>query len=108
LGISIAVVFCAAVTLLPALMAIDGPRGWITPRKDLTRKFWRRSGIHIVRKPRTHLAISLVVLIVLASCAGLAHYNYDDRKTLPADVESSMGYAALDRHFPTNLIIPEY
>ena len=76
--------------------------------KDLTRRLWRRSGIHIVRRPKTHLVASLLVLIILAGCAGLAHYNYDDRKTLPATVESSVGYAALDKHFPTNLIIPEY
>jgi putative drug exporter of the RND superfamily len=108
LGISIAVAFLAAVTLLPALMAIAGPRGWISPRRDLTSRLWQRSGIHVVRRPKTHLVASVLVLIILASCAGLAHYNYDDRKTLPASVESSIGYAALDRHFPTNLIIPEY
>ena len=48
------------------------------------------------------------MLVILAGCAGLARYNYDDRKALPDDVESSVGYAALDRHFSTNLIIPEY
>ncbi len=108
LGLSIAVAFCAAVTLLPALLVLAGPRGWIAPRRDLTRRFWRRSGVHIVRRPKTHLAVSVLVLIILASCAGMAHYNYDDRKTLPASVESSIGYTALDQHFPTNLIIPEY
>jgi putative drug exporter of the RND superfamily len=108
LGISVAVVFFAAVTLLPALLVLAGRRGWIAPRRDLTRRFWRRSGIHIVRRPKAHLLASALVLIILASCAGLAHYNYDDRKTLPASVESSIGYAALDKHFSTNLIIPEY
>ena len=108
LGLSVAVVFLAAVTLLPALMVLAGRRGWIAPRRELTRRFWRRSGIAIVRQPKTHLAASALVLIILASCAGLAHYNYDDRKTLPASVESSIGYAALDRHFSTNMIIPEY
>ncbi|HZE18105.1 MAG TPA: MMPL family transporter, partial [Mycobacterium sp.] len=108
LGISIAIAFLAAVTLLPALLVLAGPRGWIAPRRDLTRRFWRRSGIHIVRRPRAHLVASVMVLIILAGCAGMAHYNYDDRKTLPSSVESSVGYAALDRHFPTNLIIPEY
>ena len=108
LGLSVAVAFFAAVTLLPALMVLAGRRGWIAPRGELTRRFWRRSGIAIVRRPKTHLAASALVLIILASCAGLAHYNYDDRKTLPASVESSIGYAALDRHFSTNMIIPEY
>ena len=35
-------------------------------------------------------------------------YNYDDRKALPASAPSSIGYAALDRHFPVNQSIPEY
>ncbi len=108
LGISVAVAFFAAVTLLPALLVLAGRRGWIAPRRDLTRRLWRRSGIHIVRRPKAHLLASALVLIILASCAGLAHYNYDERKTLPASAESSVGYAALDKHFPPNLIIPEY
>jgi putative drug exporter of the RND superfamily len=108
LGISVAVVFFAAVTLLPALLVLAGRRGWVAPRRDLTRRFWRRSGIQIVRRPKAHLLASALVLIILAGCAGLAHYNYDERKTLPHSVESSVGYAALDGHFPPNLIIPEY
>src|SRR6185436_15731213 len=31
-----------------------------------------------------------------------------DRNTLPASVDSSLGYAALEQHFPINSIIPEY
>jgi RND superfamily putative drug exporter len=108
LGISVAVVFFAAVTLLPALLVLAGRRGWIAPRSDLTRRFWRRSGIQIVRRPKAHLLASALVLIILAGCAGLAHYNYDERKTLPDSVESSVGYAALDKRFPPNMIIPEY
>ena len=108
LGLSVAVVFFAAATLLPALMVLAGRRNWIAPRRELTRRFWRRSAIAIVRRPKTHLAASALVLFILASCAGLANYNYDDRKTLPPSVESSIGYAALDRHFSTNMIIPEY
>src|SRR5271166_1494094 len=108
LAIAIAVAFLAAVTLLPAILVLAGPRGWIAPRRDLTTRFWRRSGIRIVRRPKAHLVASVIVLVILAGCAGLARYNYDDRKTLPSSVESSVGYAALDRHFPINSIIPEY
>lgn len=108
LAISIAVAFLAAVTFLPALLVLAGPRGWITPRRDLTTRFWRRSGIRIVRWPATHLVVSLTVLIILAGSASLARYNYDDSKTLPKSVESAVGYATLARHFPLNATIPEY
>jgi RND superfamily putative drug exporter len=108
LAISISVAFLAAVTFLPAILVLAGPRGWITPRRDLTTRFWRRSGIRIVRWPKTHLVASLTVLIILAGCAGLARFNYDDRKTLSNSVESTLGYAAMDRHFPVNSTIPQY
>src|SRR6202000_280867 len=66
LAISIAVALFAAVTFLPALMVLAGKRNWIKPRGDLTSRFWRRSGIRIVRKPVIHLVGSLTVLVILA------------------------------------------
>jgi RND superfamily putative drug exporter len=108
ISISVVVAFFAAVSFLPAVLVLAGRRGWIKPRSDLTHRFWRRSGIRIVRRPKTHLVASLIVLAILASCASLAHYNYDDRKTLPGSVESAAGFAALDRHLPLNSILPQY
>lgn len=107
-AIGIGVAFLAAVTLLPAILVLAGPRGWVKPRRELTAGFWRRSGIRIVRRPRGHLVASLLVLIILASCAAFVRYNYDDRKALPSSAPSSIGYTALDRHFPVNQSIPEY
>ncbi len=108
LAISIAVALIAAVTFLPALMVLTGRRGWIKPRRDITSRFWRITGTRIVRKPVIHLAGSLTVLLILAGCALFARFNYDDSKTLPADVESSVGYDTLAQHFPLNATIPEY
>lgn len=108
LAIAIGVAFLAAVTLLPAVLVLTGPRGWVAPRAERMSEFWRRMGIRIVRRPKTHLVASLGVLLVLASCAGLVHFNYDDRKQLQASADSSVGYAALDRHFSVNETIPMY
>lgn len=108
LAISIAVALVAAVTFLPALMVLAGRRNWIKPRRDLTGRFWRLTGIRIVRKPIAHLAASLTVLLILAGCAMFARFNYDDSKTLPRSVESSVGYDTLAQHFPLNATIPEY
>jgi len=107
-AIGIGVAFLAAVTLLPAILVLAGPRGWVTPRRELTARFWRRSGIRIVRRPKVHLVASLLVLAILASSAALVRYNYDDRKALRASAPSSIGYAALDRHFPVNQSILDY
>lgn len=107
-AIGIGVAFLAAMTLLPAILVLAGPRGWVKPRRELTARLWRRSGIRIVRRPRTHLVASVLVLLALAGSAGLVRYNYDDRKALPSAAPSSIGYATLDRHFPVNQSIPDY
>lgn len=107
-AIGVGVAFLAAVTLLPAIITLAGPRGWIAPRRELTARWWRRSGVRIVRRPVAHLVASMLVLGLLASSAALATYNYDDRKAVPASAPSSVGYAALDRHFDINQLIPSY
>lgn len=108
LAITIAIGFLASITLLPALIVMAGRRGWVKPRRDLTGKFWRRSGIHIVRRPRIHLVTSLVILVALAFCATLTKYNYDDRKNLPEDSPSNLGYAAMDKHFPISSTLQQF
>ncbi|WP_370462633.1 MMPL/RND family transporter [Mycobacterium sp. Marseille-P9652] len=108
LAVSVAVAFLAAVTLLPAIMVLVGRRGWITPRRDVTTRFWRRSAVHIVRRPWAHLATSLVILGALASCATLVRYTYDARQALPSGAESNVGYQAMDRHFPVSSTVPQY
>jgi len=108
LAAAIAVGCVGALTFLPALLVLAGRRGWAKPRRDLTGRFWKRSGIRIVRHPATNLLASLVILSILASSAFLAHYNYDDRKALPATSESILGYDAISRHFPINASLPQY
>ncbi|HEY9265852.1 MAG TPA: RND family transporter [Mycobacterium sp.] len=107
-AIGIGVAYLAGVTLLPAIIVLAGPRGWIKPRRELTARFWRRSGIRIVRRPVPHLVASVLVLILLAGAAGFARFNYDDRKAVSASAPSSVGYAALERHFPISQSIPQY
>ena len=107
ISVSILVSFFAAVTFLPAILVLAGRRGWIKPRRDLTTRFWRRSGVRVVRRPRLHLAASLVVLITLAGCASLVRFNYNDLKSMPDSVDSSKGYDALTRHFPMNSMSPQ-
>ncbi|MGB3481275.1 MAG: MMPL family transporter [Mycobacterium sp.] len=102
LAITIMIGFFAAVTLLPALMTLAGRRGRLKPRKDLGRRMWRRSGITIVKRPKSALVGSLAVLLGLAACMSLIDYNYDDRKNLPDDAESNMAYEAMNKHFPTS------
>ncbi|MFN6554556.1 RND family transporter [Mycolicibacterium septicum] len=107
-AIGIAVAYLAGLTLLPAILVLVGPRGWVKPRRELTARFWRRSGIRIVRRPVPHLVASLLILALLAGSAIFAKYNYDDRKVVAASAPSSIGYTAVERHFPISQSIPEY
>jgi RND superfamily putative drug exporter len=108
LAVSIAVAFLAAITLLPAVLVLAGRRGWIAPRRPLTDRFWQRSAIHIVRRPKAHLLVSLTILIALAGCVLLLHPTYNDRMQLPGSAESNLGYSAMAAHFSTSTLLPEY
>ena len=108
LAVTVLVGFIASVTMLPALIVLAGRRGWIKPRKDMTGRFWRRSGINIVRRPVTHLAASLVVLLALAGCATLVRYNYDNRKDLDPDAASNVAYETLNKHFPVSTTMQQF
>lgn len=108
LAVSVAVAFLAAITLLPATMVLFGRRGWAKPRKELTHRFWRRSGINIVRRPVAHLVASLLILVPLAACVALMETTYDARDELPPSAESNAGMAAIERHFPASSTAPQY
>jgi len=108
LAITIIVGFLASITLLPAMVAIAGRRGLVKPRGELRNRFWRRSGIRIVLHPVRHLVASLIVLAILASCVSVVRFNYDDRKSLPADVDSNVGYEVMAQHFPVNSSIQQF
>jgi RND superfamily putative drug exporter len=108
LAVTIFVGFLASITLLPAMLALAGRRGLCKPRRELTSRLWRRSGVRIVKHPIGHLVASLIVLAVLAGCVGAIKFNYDDRKNLPADVDSNVGYAVMAQHFPVNSSIQQF
>jgi RND superfamily putative drug exporter len=108
LAITIIVGFVASMTLLPAMLVLAGRRGLVKPRRELTRRFWRRSGIRIVLHPVRHLVGSLIVLAILAGCVSVIKFNYDDRKSLPPDVDSNVGYAVMAQHFPVNSSIQQF
>ena len=108
LAVSIAVAFVAAVTLLPAVLVLAGRRGWIAPRRPLTDRLWQRSAIHIVRRPKAHLVVSLTILVALGACALFMNPTYNDRMQLPGSAESNLGYSAMADHFSTSALLPEY
>lgn len=108
LAISIAIAFLAAVTLLPAILVLAGRRGWVAPRPPLTGRLWQRSAVHLVRRPKTHLLVSLSVLVALAGCAAFLRPTFNDRLQLPQSAPSNVGFTAMENHFSTSALLPQY
>ncbi|WP_083453179.1 RND family transporter [Mycobacterium goodii] len=108
LAISIAVALLAAITLLPAVLVLAGRRGWVKPRPPVTGRLWQRSAVHIVRRPKAHLAVSMAVLIALAGCAAFLRPTFNDRMQLPSASESNVGFTAMQDHFSTGALLPQY
>ena len=108
LAITVAIGVLAAFTLLPACMVLAGRRGWVHPRRELTTHLWERLGKALVRRPVPYLAVSLVILAVLATCGLFVQFDWDESKSMPQSVPSNQGYAALGAHFRLNETIPQY
>lgn len=107
-AIAVLIGFLATVTLLPPLLALAAKRGIAEPRADLSRRYWNRIAVMVVRRPTPLLAASVVVLLALAVVAVTMTISYDDRKGQPADTPSNHGYQLLDRHFPKDTVINEF
>ncbi|TMC12360.1 MAG: MMPL family transporter [Chloroflexi bacterium] len=103
LAIGIAVMLAAALTLMPALLAIFG-RAVFWPSRPLwgARRavLWGRVAEHVVRRPVVMLAAGVVLFGVLA--AGLIGFRTTSELGNPAPdgSDSAAGTAVLAAHFP--------
>ena len=72
LAVAVGVAFLAAVTLLPAIIVLAGRRGWIN--HDATSPLASGAGRESAScaSPDANLVASVMVLLVLAGCVGLA------------------------------------
>lgn len=97
--VAMVVAVAGALTLGPALLTL-GSRIKYLERPRPVGPMWRRLGTVIARWPGAVIAVA--ALLVPLAIANLATYkvSYNDRDFAPRSVESSLGYAAADRHFP--------
>ncbi|HWJ81761.1 MAG TPA: MMPL family transporter [Nocardioides sp.] len=108
LAVSVAVDLVLSLTLLPALLALAGARGWAEPRSAGHPRFWNALTGLVVAAPARMLAVALVPLLALALCYPLLETSFDERGVQPDDTESNQGYALLARHFPINEVLPDF
>jgi RND superfamily putative drug exporter len=109
LAIGIAVMLCAGLTLLPALLAILGPRAFWPGREsgaEERRRLWARVAGLVRRRPRTIVAGVFAVLVVLALGNLIHHGTIGFGEGETHSTESSRGNEVLDEHFPPGIGSP--
>jgi uncharacterized membrane protein YdfJ with MMPL/SSD domain len=101
--VALAVLF--ALTLLPALLALLGPRidrgklpGVSTVRRP--GRFWHGVAVAVMRRPLTVLVPTLLVLLTLALPSLHMRVAASDARMLPPGTEARRGYETLVRVFP--------
>jgi RND superfamily putative drug exporter len=109
LAIGIAVVLCAGLTLLPALLAILGPRAFWPGRgvgAGEKGRLWAGVAGLVRRRPRRIVAGVFAVLIVLALGNLINHGTIGFGEGETRSSESSRGNEVLDEHFPPGIGSP--
>lgn len=105
-AIGILVVMAASLTLTPALIGLAGGVGMLAPKPDRTGRRWRRVGATVTRWPAPILVTALAALALLALPATGIRNGWNEPVATPADSGSNLGYAAAERHFEDNQLLP--
>ncbi|WP_260762427.1 RND family transporter [Mycobacterium sp. SMC-4] len=107
LALGMLVLIAVALTFGPAVVTIASRFGLLEPKRAMRVRGWRKIGAATVRWPGAVLVASIAVsLIGLLALPGY-QTSYNDRIYLPDDIESSIGYAAAERHFSPARLNPE-
>jgi RND superfamily putative drug exporter len=105
LAIAILVMLAAAMTLVPALLAIMGRAAfWPTKPKSNVDSGWARVAERCARRPGLTLGIGVVILGLLASVAlGMSTSGFDSGTAPPSGSQSLLGYEVIQRDFPASV-----
>jgi RND superfamily putative drug exporter len=111
LVICVGIMLLAALTLVPALVSILGPkvfwpsRAWQNPQADRPTVS-KRLGTLVARRPGTVGGVILVVLIVISLGSLWYKADFSSFSQPPAGTASAAGYAALKAAFPAGASSP--
>ncbi len=110
LAIGVGLMALAALTLLPALLAIFGhatfwPQRWGEPKEKTG--LWERVGDHVIKHPIATLAGGFLLLGGLAlGLIGVGTAGFGSVGTGPAGSDSGEGAAVLEANFPASALNP--
>lgn len=110
-GIGILTGMLASLTLLPAFIGLAGRHGLAQPRRRTAARVpgrgWRRVGTLVARWPGPVLVASALTLGIFAIPVAGLRLGFDELAAQPDTTHANRGYAAMDRHFPPNRLLPE-
>jgi len=108
--ICVIVMMLAALTLVPALVAIVGTKvfwpskAWQKPPSNT--RFIKSTGKFIARRPGAVAALIVIVLLVLASFALNYKADFSSFSQPPKNSDSASAFAALSEAFPPGVLSP--
>lgn len=114
-AIAILVMMLAALTLVPAVLAVAGRAGFwpfrpaFDPDASAGRResrIWSAVAHQVLRRPAHVLVVTSVVLAMMMGGMALFRSSYDTLESLPPHVESVEGFAALRASFPAGDLSP--
>jgi RND superfamily putative drug exporter len=108
-AVALLTALAAAVTLVPALLAIVGPRAfWPSGRMGRVgaRRLWPKVAAVVVRRPGLAMALVLALLAAPAVRGASLRWVYDTLATLRGDYDAPRGAAMVRRHWPVGEIAP--
>ena len=117
IAIAILLMTLAALTLVPAVLAILGRFAFwpFSPRYDESAvaedvagdsPIWGRIARFVLRRPGTVLATTTIVLVLLSTGALRVQLTYDSLESLPNNVDSVEGFELLREGFPAGELAP--
>ncbi|MCV7103635.1 MMPL/RND family transporter [Mycobacterium palustre] len=106
-AIAVLITMVAALTLTPALMGVALRRGYLEPRASTTARRWRRVGAAVARWPGPTLVTAGALLLLTALPLAGMRVGWNEPAAAPPTTESNRGYAAGDRHFAANTLLPD-
>ncbi len=105
--ICVMVTVAVSLTFTPALVRWLGVRIGPAPATKPTSR-WRGLADRLVRRPGAVLLASTAALLMLAAFAPTMKLSFDERAGQPQNTPSNLGLSAMNRHFPSNEILPDY
>ncbi|HEX5143215.1 MAG TPA: RND family transporter [Mycobacterium sp.] len=105
-AIGVLVAMAASLTLTPALLAVVTRFGYAEPRSTGSVRRWRRIGATVARWPAPVLVVALGFIGVVTMPLLGMRTGWNEIAATPSSSESGRGYAASDRHFPANRLLP--